>query len=340
MVDKEGSARIMDFGIARSLKAKGITGAGAMVGTPEYMSPEQVESKPVDQRSDIYSLGVILYEMVTGRVPFEGDTPLSVAVKHKTEAPRDPKQINTQIPEDLSRLILKCMDKNKEKRSQSASDVYSELIRIEEGIPTTERIEPKRKPITSREITVTFRLKKLIVPALVVVALAISGVFIWKLLPKKEKVPIQSYKPSIAVLPFTDFSPEKDQGHLCDGLAESIINALAKIKELRIPARTSTFVFKDEKMAIQEIGKKLNVQTVLEGSIQKSKNKIMISAQLINIPDGILLWAEQYHRDLDDIFAVQSEISSDIVEKLEINLLGDNRGQPFNRHLENKHKIF
>ncbi len=340
MVDKEGSARIMDFGIARSLKGKGITGAGAMVGTPEYMSPEQVESKAVDKRSDIYSLGVILYEMVTGRVPFEGDTPLSVAVKHKTEAPRNPKQINTQIPEDLSRLILKCMDKDKENRYHSASDVYSELIRIEEGIPTTERIEPKRKPITSREITVTFRLKKLLVPALVVVVVAVSSLFIFKLFTKREVVATPPYKPSVAVLSFTDFSPEKDLGHLCDGLAESIINALAKIKELQIPARTSTFAFKDKKLEIQEIGKKLNVRTVLEGSIQKSKNKIMISAQLINVSDGILLWAEQYHRNLDDIFAVQSEISSDIVEKLEINLLGDIKGQPFNRHLENKHKIF
>src|SRR5512136_1540413 len=115
MIDEEGRARIMDFGIARSLAGKSITGAGVLIGTPEYMSPEQVEGKDVDQRSDIYSLGVILYEMLTGRVPFSGDTPFAVGVKIKSEIPKDPRQLNPGIPDDLSCVILRCLEKDREK---------------------------------------------------------------------------------------------------------------------------------------------------------------------------------------------------------------------------------
>jgi Tol biopolymer transport system component/predicted Ser/Thr protein kinase len=181
MIDRDGSVRIMDFGIARSVKGKGITRAGVMIGTPEYMSPEQVEGKEVDQRSDIYSLGVILYEMVTGRVPFEGDTPFTIGVKHKSEIPKNPREINTHLPEDLSNAILKCMEKDREERYHSAEELRSELENIEKSIPTTERIVPKRKPITSKEITVQFRLKKLFIPVLVcIILLAVVGYFLFR----------------------------------------------------------------------------------------------------------------------------------------------------------------
>jgi len=152
MIDTEGNARIMDFGIARSLKERGITGEGMIIGTPEYMSPEQVEGKDVDQRSDIYSLGIILYEMVTGRVPFEGDTPFAVGIKHKSEMPQDPRELNTQIPDELGRIILKCLEKAREKRYQSAEELHSELTKMEGEITTTERAIPKKKPAKSKEI--------------------------------------------------------------------------------------------------------------------------------------------------------------------------------------------
>ena len=226
MIDKEGNARIMDFGIARSLKGKGITGAGVMIGTPEYMSPEQVEGKEVDQRSDIYSLGVNLYEMVTGQVPFEGDTPFTIGVKHKSETPKDPKELNTQIPEDLSKVILRCMEKDKEKRYQSAGELCSELTKIEQGIPTTEREIPKRKPITSREITVTFSPKKLLIPALVIAALVIAVVIILLLLPQKELITAPKIENSIAVISFKNQTGDKAYDYLKEAIPNLLITSL------------------------------------------------------------------------------------------------------------------
>jgi len=335
MIDKEGGARIMDFGIARSLKGKGITGAGVMIGTPEYMSPEQVEGKEVDQRSDIYSLGIILYEMLTGSLPFEGDTPFTIGVKHKSEIPKDPKEINPQIPDDLSGLILKCMQKDKENRYQEAGELLTELNNIEQGIPTSDRMAPKRKPITSREITVTFGLKKLFIPALIVVALVITVLIIWQPWSQKETVPIPSDKPSIAVLSFDDLSPQKDQEYLCDGFAESIINALTKVEGLRVPARTSAFSFKGKGQDLQEIGEKLNVKTILEGSVQKAGNKVRITAKLINIADESLLWSEQYNRELDDVFSIQDEITLAIVDNLKIKLLEGDKERLVKRYTDN-----
>jgi tetratricopeptide (TPR) repeat protein len=173
MIDREGNARIMDFGIARSLKTKGLTSTGVMVGTPEYMSPEQVEGKEIDRRSDIYSLGVILFEMLTGKAPFSGETPYSIAFKHKTEPPPDPKEMNVQIPEKLSRVILKCMEKAKEERYQKAEELFSDLAQIEKAIPTTERVIPKKKPKTLKKKRVSIGSKKVLIPALVVIFLAI-----------------------------------------------------------------------------------------------------------------------------------------------------------------------
>ena len=329
MIDKEGNVRIMDFGIARSVTGKGITGAGVMIGTPEYMSPEQVEGKDVDQRSDIYSLGVILYEMVTGRVPFEGDTPLSIAVKHKTETPKEPRELNSQIPEDLSRVILRCMEKDKEKRYQMAGEVWSELENIEKGIPTTERIVTKRKPITSREITVTFSLKKLFIPALVVIALVIIGVIIWRLLPKKEVFPIPSDKPSIAILFFENISSNESLEGWRTGLSELLITDLNQSKFLNVLSSDRIFsILKKQNLLdakkyssedLAEVAEEGRVSHIVKGGLIKADENIIITATLHNTQTGEIISSKRLEcKSENEIFSRVDELTKEI--KLALNI--------------------
>ena len=233
MVDEEGNARIMDFGIARSVKGKGITGAGVMIGTPEYMSPEQVEGKESDQRSDIYSLGIILYEMLTGRVPFEGDTPFTVGVKHKSEAPEDPKKFNSGIPDDLNLIILKCLEKQREDRFQSTGEICSELTRIEQGLPATERTALKPQPKTSRQITVSLTSIKLIIPVVVLAAL-ITVMLILKPWSGDRASTILTDKPSVAVLYFSNLSGDDQLDYLQGNIHVLLTQDLLLSKHLSV----------------------------------------------------------------------------------------------------------
>jgi len=335
IIDRAGNARIMDFGIARSLSGEGITGAGVMIGTPEYMSPEQVEGKETDQRSDIYSLGVILYEMVTAQVPFEGDTPFTIGVKHKSEMPKDPGTLNSAVPADLSAVILKCLEKDKEKRFSGAEDVLAELIKIEKGMPTSETVLAKRRPLTSKEITVTFRFKKLVAPALIFLVVVIAGVIVWQLLPRRAALSRPPGLHSIAVLPFVDLSPEKGHEYLCEGIPETLINALKNIEGLWVPARASAFSFKGKEYNLSDIGLKLNVETVLEGSVLVIGDNLRLTPRLSHVKNGSQIWSDIYNKKLTDLFAIQDEIAQEIVKALKIKLLGEKEAQIVKRYTEN-----
>jgi serine/threonine protein kinase/Tfp pilus assembly protein PilF len=324
MIDRNGNARIMDFGIARSITGKGITGAGVMIGTPGYMSPEQVGGKEVDQRSDVYSLGVILYEMVTGRIPFEGDTALSIAVKHKTEVPPDPKKINAQIPEDLSRVILRCLEKDKEKRFQSAGEVRSELIRIEEGIPIAEKVVPKRKPITSREITVTFGLKKLLIPGLAVIALAVIAIIIWQILPQKEAVLPPKIENSIAVISFKNQTGEKSYDYLQEAIPNLLITNLENTGYLHVATWGRLYdllkqMGKEDVQIIDrdlgfELCRKEGIEAIILGSFIKAGDMFATDVKVLDVESKKLLKsASSKGEGVDSILRTQiDELSTEI----------------------------
>jgi len=323
MIDREGNARIMDFGIARSLKAKGITDAGVMIGTPEYMSVEQVEGKKADQRSDIYSLGIILYEMVTGRVPFEGDTPLTIAVKHKTQAPPDPRKINAQIPEDLSRVILRCMEKDKENRYEGAEELFSELSKIEKGIPTTERVLPKRKPSTSKEITVTFSLRKLFIPALALVAVAIVVVIIWRLIPQKEEVSLPPGKPSLAIMYFENNTGDESLDHWRKAIADLLITDLTQSKYVKVLSGDRLFNILSQldqleaksysSDVLRQVAGRGRVGHILLGNYARAGENLRIDVMLQEASTGELLGSERVEAiGEESIFSMVDELTKRI----------------------------
>jgi serine/threonine protein kinase/tetratricopeptide (TPR) repeat protein len=298
MIDREGSARIMDFGIARTAESKGLTDRGTLVGTPEYMAPEQVEGLEIDPRADIYSLGVILFEMVTGRLPFEGKTPLSVALMHKTARPPDTREINAQTPERLSAAIARCLEKDRGSRYQRIEELAAELHGVAEALGPGVSVRPQPKADT----------------------LTPGGTLALR---------------SVAVLPFADLSPQKDQDYFCEGLAEEIITSLAKIPELEVAAKSSAFSPEFRNMDVREVGRRLGVAAVVEGSVRKIENKLRITAQLLNVVNGYHLWSEKFDRTFEDIFAIQDEITLAIVDKLRVKFLGEEKAPLLKRTTDN-----
>ncbi|MGB7295410.1 MAG: protein kinase [Candidatus Aminicenantales bacterium] len=324
MIDRDGNARIMDFGIARSLKGKGVTEAGVILGTPDYMSPEQFEGKEADQRSDIYALGAVLYEMVIGEPPFEGETPLIVAAKHKTEKPRDPQEINSQVPEGLSRLILRCLEKDKEARYQSAEEVAADLRAIERQLPKTRGTTAKVTKAYPAGLRKSWR--PVIAIASILALAAIAYLFVNRVgkrqAPGSAGVPtVSAYMSSLAVLPFEDLSPQQDQAVLAIGITDDLITKLSSLGQLKVISRQSVMRFRGANKDIREIGKDLGVENILEGSIQREKDNIRVNVKLTRVADRSNLWGETFDRKVESIFSVQDEISRAVVNALRIELV-------------------
>jgi tetratricopeptide (TPR) repeat protein len=297
MIDDLGNAKIMDFGIARTVKSKGITGSGVMIGTPEYMSPEQVDGKDVDLRTDIYAMGVILYEMLTGQLPFEGDTPFTVGVKQKSEIPQSPQEINPNLSDDLSRVILRCLEKERDARYQSTEELCADLESIEKGLPTTARVAPARKPLTSREITVQFSLRKAVLPALGVLAAVAVGLILWHPWSKDEVGPIASSdRPSLAVMYFENNTGEENLDNWRKGISDLLITDLTQSRYLKVLGGDRLFDILSEmdqlearsysSGVLKEVAAQGGVNHIVRGSYSKAGDILRINLVLQDAQSG------------------------------------------------------
>ena len=273
IIAPDGTAKITDFGLAKITGSKEISKTTMSVGTAAYMSPEQGRGQKVDHRTDIWSLGVILYEMITGELPFRGDYDPAVVYSLLNQDPVPIADLRPETPIKIQRVIERAVTKNREERYQSIAELLTDL-------------ESRGDEIRADS------------------APSLTG----------------AGKRSIAVLPFIDLSIEKDQDYFCDGMAEEIINALTKIDGLRVAARTSSFAFKGKNEDVRNIGRKLGVETAMEGSVRKMGNRIRVTGQLLSVSDGYHLWSGQFDRDLEDIFAIQEEIAGSIVKALRVKL--------------------
>jgi serine/threonine-protein kinase len=334
ILDETGKAKVMDFGLARTTEERSkLTQSGTLMGTLDYMSPEQCQGDDLDGRTDIYSLGVVLYEALTGRTPFEAPNEVALLNKIINEDPPDIQTHNPDVPISVSKIIFRTMAKDKAIR-------YSEIGELIEDLRSCAAASEPAKATTPLGVEMPQALSRgrrigVLATAAILVCLGIVGIVFLRQprtgKPVKLASPTASAKEktysSIAVLPFVNMSADPDQEYFCDGISEELINALTQFENLRVIARTSAFSFKGQKIDIREIGKKLDVETVLEGSVRKAGNQLRITAQLVDVSTNDHLWSERYDREMKDIFAVQDEITLSIVRELKGKLLGSEKAR-------------
>ncbi len=283
ILTERGEVKLLDFGLAKTQDVT-LTQAGKAMGTVAYMSPEQARGGAIDHRTDIWSWGVVLYEMLCGELPFRGAVhgALLYSIAH-----RDPATLSSHpgIPEPVARIVMRALAKDPARRFSDMPSLLAELRRV------PGEAAPSPQPATSSS--------------------------------PQPATPRDS--PSIAVLPFADMSPGRDQDYFCEGVAEEILNALSRVNRLRVASRTSSFQFQGQAVDAREIGQRLNVSSMLEGSVRKAGNRLRVTVQLIDTTDGYHLWSDRYDLEIEDVFAVQDDIAESTVRALRGVLTDDDR---------------
>jgi len=343
MMTNSGHVKVLDFGLARSgAPAPGagaedestrerLTQAGMVVGTAPYMSPEQVEGRPLDGRSDIFSLGIVMYQMVTGTRPFRGDTSPALMASILRDHPRPVRDVRADIPDGVIRLIERCLEKNPRDRIQSAQEILIELKALRrawESGHAEERsveasVDPTRVMETSSGALVS-RNRLALFGALLIVA----GTFGWWALraqrpgatPDRPSSSDRKPDTSIAVLPFAELSADQGNAYLGVGVAETISTALSKVPGLSITVRSSASSPHDQAAGLREIGRQLGVANILTGSIQRAGGQLRIAARLVRAESEAILWSNVFDRPASDIFAVQDEVARNVAQALQLTL--------------------
>ncbi|MCH7666906.1 MAG: protein kinase [Acidobacteria bacterium] len=354
MVSEEGRIKVLDFGLAKlrqeedridhtRAKTELLTGEGRMLGTVPYMSPEQLEGRSLDPRSDIFSLGVMLYEMATGERPFRGDSSASLVSSILKDVPRQVDALRPELPHHLGRIVRRCLEKNRERRYQSVKEVHNELtdLRSEIDSGATELRVPAAADAPARRVRwwLAYGLGGLLL-------LGAAGYGVWRSLPTGASPETSAVGASaverklIAVLPLRNLGPAEDE-YFAAGITEEIISRLATVRGLGLISSGSTARFRDAEEGPKEIGEELGVDFVLSGSIQWARladgsSRVKIRPRLIRVEDNVHLWAEVYDRTMEDIFDLQAEIALNVVRELGAALLEVDRSQLESRPTTNQ----
>jgi serine/threonine-protein kinase len=331
---------VLDFGLAKLIecveseesraapRALVQTASDAVMGTVAYMSPEQARGQAVDARTDLWSLGVMLYELVAGRRPFAGETDGDLIANILRTEPEPLSAVAPEAPAELVRIVGRALRKPLGERYQTAAELHAALSAL--GDVSAQAVKRDgRPPVGAREETLSTSL-------LVAQQRMGEANNLPQQLTGGDQLQASAQpSPSIAVLAFVNMSADPENEYFCDGLATELTNALAKIKALRVAARTSAFYFKGKNTDVHEIGQTLNVGVVLEGIVRKAGNRLRITVQLVNVADGYHLWSERYDREMEDVFDLQDEISLAIVDVLKVKLLGAEKAAVMKRYTDN-----
>jgi serine/threonine-protein kinase len=328
MLTSDGHAKIIDFGLAKLVEPLGgtdtegetavrqQTDAGITLGTVSYMSPEQARGAKVDHRSDIFTLGVVLHEMLAGEPPFKGRSHVeTLSAILNSPAPRVDIRGAGDVTDDLQRVLDKCLAKDPEARYQGIRDLLVDLRsvrrRLESGSfsPSSPAASPAPRSLPRRAL----------IPVIGATALVLAAVILWTLAGRGRPQPAGAARiESLAVLPLDNLSRDAEQEYFADGMTEALIADLGKIRALRVISRTSAMRYKGTKKSLPEIARELNVDALVEGSVLKSGDRVRITAQLIRAATDQNLWSESYERDLKDVLALQSEVARAIANEIKV----------------------